>query len=580
MSIDVRSATPIQLIALGGLLHDIGKLYYRAGVLPGDVDSVPGDHVQAGLAFARYLYGDHPVPVEVLEAIAFHHAKYLNNGSPHLDSMVPTTTAAWIVYEADNIAAGSDRREKEKNLPDGEGQSYPDRFDRCTSLLSAFHHLQQDTASPEYGYPLTLVKDKNFRQPIVYPSRDKRIGNVDYRELAHQSLRLLSEGRDHYRVSLNSLLQLMEATLSFIPSDTYSGRWADISLFEHLKLTAALAVAMYTFHAEQAELADIKKLTHWDMQDRHRDIERFVLLGGDLSGIQSFIYTISNQGALKLLRARSFYLEILLEHVVDEILDELELSRAHVIFSGGGRFTLLLPNTAKVKGCSDWERKFNNWLTEQFNGRLYLAISAQPCTAKQLMEAASEVSQALNQQLSTKKQRHYANDPDQLRLLLEPNKNTGTDECVVCHVDHVKLIDIDNGQRRCEFCGSLHNLGKQIMTAKYLVVQPDLGGALLLPGLKSPASLRLEKAPPVKLESRERVYGINEWLSGSNVHAQLWIGRYMPDNDALDLPDFKNLAEHATGIRRLAVLRADVDDLGTVFGERLKNQMNTLSRVA
>lgn len=42
----------------------------------------------------------------------------------------------------------------------------------------------------------------------------------------------------------------------------------------------------------------------------------------DISGIQNFIYSIGDKGALKGLRARSFYLEIMMEHIIDELLEK------------------------------------------------------------------------------------------------------------------------------------------------------------------------------------------------------------------------------------------------------------------
>ena len=64
----------------------------------------------------------------------------------------------------------------------------------------------------------------------------------------------------------------------------------------------------------------------------------FKLISGDISGIQNFIYTIPSKGALKSLRGRSFYLEILMEQIVDELLDALQLTRANLIYNGGGHF--------------------------------------------------------------------------------------------------------------------------------------------------------------------------------------------------------------------------------------------------
>ena len=47
----------------------------------------------------------------------------------------------------------------------------------------------------------------------------------------------------------------------------------------------------------------------------------FLLLSMDMSGIQDFIYNISGSKALKSLRSRSFYLEIMLEVIVDQLLE-------------------------------------------------------------------------------------------------------------------------------------------------------------------------------------------------------------------------------------------------------------------
>lgn len=61
-----------------------------------------------------------------------------------------------------------------------------------------------------------------------------------------------------------------------------------------------------------------------------------MLFSADISGIQNFIYNIGGKGVLKGLRARSFYLEILMESAIDEFLERLELTRCNVIYTGGG----------------------------------------------------------------------------------------------------------------------------------------------------------------------------------------------------------------------------------------------------
>ncbi|MFR8860553.1 MAG: hypothetical protein ACLVH0_00415 [Coprococcus eutactus] len=91
------------------------------------------------------------------------------------------------------------------------------------------------------------------------------------------------------------------------------------------------------------------------------DVEesRFIIISMDLSGIQDFIYTIHSKDALKTLRARSFYLEIMMEHMIDTLLERLSLSRANLLYAGGGHCYMILPNTAAVKDVcwqSSWVR--------------------------------------------------------------------------------------------------------------------------------------------------------------------------------------------------------------------------------
>ena len=100
----------------------------------------------------------------------------------------------------------------------------------------------------------------------------------------------------------------------------------------------------------------------------------FLLYTADFSRIQRFIYTVHTEGALRSLRSRSFFLELLMEHYMDELLDGCGLTRANIIYSGGGHCYLLLPNTAAgQQTLADWNRAFNSWLNEQFGVQLFLA---------------------------------------------------------------------------------------------------------------------------------------------------------------------------------------------------------------
>ena len=119
----------------------------------------------------------------------------------------------------------------------------------------------------------------------------------------------------------------------------------------------------------------------------------FLLYTADFSRIQRFIYTVHTEGALRSLRSRSFFLELLMEHYMDELLDGCGLTRTNILYSGGGHCYLLLPNTAAVQQTlADWNRAFNGWLNEQFGVQLFLANGWTPCSANDLCNVPAEAS--------------------------------------------------------------------------------------------------------------------------------------------------------------------------------------------
>ena len=104
-----------------------------------------------------------------------------------------------------------------------------------------------------------------------------------------------------------------------------------------------------------------------------------LFVGGDLSGIQRFLYNISSKKAAVSLKGRSYYLRQLMENVCSDIKRAVETNGAKavdVIYSSGGKFYLLTDNTPQivqaVETCAK-QAKQNLW--EEHNGQLGLNIS-------------------------------------------------------------------------------------------------------------------------------------------------------------------------------------------------------------
>lgn len=109
-----------------------------------------------------------------------------------------------------------------------------------------------------------------------------------------------------------------------------------------------------------------------------------LFVGGDLSGIQRFLYNISSKKAAVSLKGRSYYLRQLMENVCADIKQAAEANGAkttEVIYSSGGKFYLLTDNTPQivqaVEACAK-QAKLKLW--EEHKGQLGLNISYLPFT--------------------------------------------------------------------------------------------------------------------------------------------------------------------------------------------------------
>jgi len=150
---------------------------------------------------------------------------------------------------------------------------------------------------------------------------------------------------------------------------------ANVSLFEHLKTTAAFADSIYMHEQENSAGFTFDK--EYNRLKVKEDVFPVLLVGGDISGIQKFIYNIASSKAAKSLKGRSFYLQLLIDSIIQRIIthNDIEATKGHVLYSSGGKFYMILPNTDKVKNAlsktlADIEKE----LWEQHRGSLSVNI--------------------------------------------------------------------------------------------------------------------------------------------------------------------------------------------------------------
>lgn len=331
----------------------------------------------------------------------------------------------------------------------------------------------------------------------------------------------------------------------------------DIAFFDQVKATAAVAAALV----------------------KNPEATQLCLVSADLSGIQDFIYTISSDGALKSLRARSFTLELVTEEVVQQLLTQLQLPRTNVIYAGGGNLYLLAPAEDATHSTVETLRyKVNQWLLKQYQGKVFLSLTShdfdrQDVGTRELANHWTAAIQELAKQKSRKFDRH-------LNQLLK--ESPAYEPCKVCHRDdkeNLKPLGGD-GVDACCTCRQMFDLGQQLFKVGALVrsITPKIDGALGCIKIQigdQPIYYHLFAGSKPVLKAPEAVYIINNWdlslyrFPNFKNPTPLLLGNYGQSNSEARYITAQEMAEKANGIKRVGHLRMDVDKLGQIFARGL-----------
>lgn len=542
-----------EILIKGALLHDIGKVCYRAMKKRINHSKLGGDFLE------QYLKLNEETE-RLLNCVRYHHKDYLQKAKLDKNDL------AYIVYEADNIASGMDRRENE-----GEEKGFDPKLN-LDSIFSVFYSDKEIQVANKY--PL-IYKDIN--KSFNYPRTDISLATNSNYEALLNKIKSHFITKDISQISINQLLQIIEEGFSYVPSSTNRAEVCDISLYVHSKITSAVASCMKLYFDEQ-QIQDYKKYCFNSGSKIFRNEKIYLLISGDISGIQDFIYTIPSEGALKTLRGRSLYIDLLLEEFIDEYLEQIGLSRANVLYSGGGHFYILAPNIEDIKKSIDkLQAKMNRWLIENIGINLYLAIGTAECSANNLMksEAQGNLFAIVNKKLKDDKTIRYSKDEDFLEHIfnVEKEKDTAKKECNICHnlVDKLWKYNSDE-EIACEFCLNLYKLGQDILTQDlvFVISEEKIDGGIKIFGKDKDLYMYAVNIADIDMFKGKilRIYSKNNLLE-NDLAIRLYLADYSAKNENDEVMTFDDLAKSSCktdkGIKRLGVLRLDVDDLGIAF---------------
>lgn len=573
-------------LAISGLLHDIGKLYQRAywGCAPEGVLDWSHPAYTEWVIQRRYrsLFEQAGLEPNWLSQVAARH----HEGWRDKPQYQPQTPEQWCVALADTYAS---RERMEVLEVDEKGGCATDTPLKSvfTPLKSVFANLQvQKTyGQPGHGYSMVeAVQEVGLKLGGAYPQAEPKpnVSRNAYWCLAERldaRLATLAQHSLSLEALLMNLLGIFQELLWNVPSDTQGE--PDVSLFDHLRLTGAIAAALWAYHGGSPTVEALK-----DQRP-----EKFLLVLGDLGGIQSHIYRIQaaqtgTGGIAKRLRARSLEVSLAAEAMGLELLQRTGFTPLQRIMSAGGKFYLLLPNTQAVQEALEEVRgRWEEWALAQ--GATLLPFLAAHPFAPAGFRGFSQVLKEAHQKLAAAKLRPLSSQ------LSTPYLNSGSASlrpCAACGARPAKSAndELCHGCERDEHTGRLiprrQEIGFFVQGApKPYYRFPELTVALSFSShytlrtrpdftpAAHPWEVRLLAGyvPTLADALRQgRWRDLNEYQGWAREQG-LWKEEEREIDDPLTLAE---LAEFSTGAKYLGALMLDADRMGEAFATGFRDE--------
>lgn len=341
MGFDIKNA-----VATAALLHDVGKLLRRSGE--------SGTHHYNSYQFIKSLLtsaGTHIYSKEEIDFISklvlYHH----NSKDDYIDLEDGRNNIYLkIIQNADSDSAS----ERKEYTGEGEGSV---EGNPLTSIISAINSAFFDDVAVE---DLLVYYPEEYHLNFPQKTEGTRITQQKAKNILEKfetevtAVLKKSKTKEQF---INSLNFLLKKYTSFITSSGKE-KIRDISLYHHSATTAAFAVC---------RLLDYKTFGN-------RKEQTYILLLAKIFNIQNYIFDNINKNIerpLKRVFTRSSLISIINTMIPYQIVKELGLYSFNILYSGGGTFSIILPQVYKDKAEEILEQVKKN-IAEMFENKIYL----------------------------------------------------------------------------------------------------------------------------------------------------------------------------------------------------------------
>ncbi|MDR1839346.1 MAG: type III-A CRISPR-associated protein Cas10/Csm1, partial [Treponema sp.] len=435
----------------------------------------------------------------------------------------------WLIAHGDRLSRG---------VEDYKRDDETEFYEPLVHLVST---IQIRKEAPKTGY----CSMKPLEGRAIFSLEDAKADRQEYLKLWNnfkEDFRAL-KGLEYGRFIL-SLDTLLERYCWCIP---VSSQERDISLYQHLKMSAAFAGTLFLYNQD-------KNTPTKEALDAH-DAEPFLFIQGDVSGIQKYIFDLKiTDNNAKLLRARSFQIWTLGELMAGHLAGKFGVSRENIITSAGAKFLLLAPNIHDAKEKLDeLRREIESFFLKEFAGKLSFVLSdGVPAKGRDvqkgnIQELLNRIGECGDEAKQRKMQAALGREGHVLTDLYESYKSK--EVCKYC--DTFPAEPKADDKIRCKKCD-------------YLI--KEIGEKLV------------KKTNRITLKTTDELSSFNEMVLLDEEKDFDYLTSYEPGFPLMSLPyaapkdaknnlyTFEEIAEKAEGgNKKLAMFKADIDNLGFIF---------------
>ena len=549
------------VLIMSSIMHDIGKIEQRY--------KINANHYDLGAEFIRNnIYKIDPkIKERVINLILYHHKNAdkveLNENDRYL---------LRLLQIADRKSAAHDRNDIDPNI------EKEVKLEKISDLIDL--EEEQHKISKTY-YDLKTLENyedssKNFGYKDIYDVMKSDIDKIDF-----------NFNDSNLYPAFNTLNTILYKNTIFVPSAFYYSD-PNISLYHHLKLTAALAMSQYRYN---------KSIKSKESGEE----DQFILLMCNLSGIQDYIFRYFKSDAAddkgtKRLKGRSFMIKLFTDSIQSYIIKELDLYRINVVWEKSDGFLLLLNNSPDMEkelerirrdidtGLIDKNRGITSsisWVTanlddfnsieegidfsdKENNSTDNFALKMQELYDKLDLRKRNKLSELLQDQ-----------DFDHEKKFGNSIKNM----CESCGLDVVYSNDKCIGCLEEEYIGSnlYRNDSISIQLKKHDESNIYSNRDKRIIFHYGTLDLDYHFADKDEEKTRNEIIKINEFVSPSQNYRFIFQAKHVP-LDKGSIISLNNLFPDNSQHKMLGVFKADVDNMGTIIAAGFRRM--TISRLA